>query len=277
MFWIFSRLPNERRFVIVTKWKKVWIITLQTFGLFRILPIFSLFPPRTEETLEETLETYSIVRHLCAPGHNGHRAHQVAVVGTAPTKRQNLSRHILLIYLVIYFIILSIIPANIKRCKRNLLSCGSEPHSTPCLWKLNSLTLYRKEEWYILHKALINEVPSMTWKRFLTFRLRKWKEFWPSTEGVVRRARRSYRYRGWGHKALLAVSVLAPGASVLPIKLWRSYGCNEVVGTKVAITAQLNCHQRLLEAQDKTLTYLQIEAQILSRHAIAFKIRAVGV
>lgn len=109
----------------------------------------------------------------------------------------------------------------------------------------------------------------------LTFPLRKCKEFQPSTEGVDRRARRSHRYRGGGHKTLLAVSVLAPGASVLPIKLWGSYGCNEVVGTKVAITAQLNCHQHLMEAQDQTLTeskYLQIpsEAQILSRHAAAF-------
>lgn len=86
-----------------------------------------------------------------------------------------------------------------------------------------------------------------------TFPLRKCKEFQPSTEGVDRRARRSHRYRGGGHKTLLAVSVLAPGASVLPVKLWGSYGCNEVVGTQVAITAQLNCHQHLMEAQDQTL------------------------
>lgn len=115
-----------------------------------------------------------------------------------------------------------------------------------------------------------------------TFPLRKCKEFQPSTEGVDRRARRSHRYRGGGHKTLLAVSVLAPGASVLPVKLWGSYGCNEVVGTQVAITAQLNCHQHLMEAQDQTLTeskYLQIpsEAQISSRHAAAFKITTAGV
>lgn len=150
-------------------------------------------------------------------------------------------------------------PTSIKRCEKNLLSCVSEPCSTPFLWKLS-----RQKE------AFINEVPATTWKRVLTFRLRKWKELQPSTEGVDRRARRSYRYRGWGHKTWLAVSVLAPGASVLPIKLRGSCGCNEVVGTKVAITAQLNCHQRLMKSQDKTLIYLQIEAQLLCRHAVAF-------
>lgn len=77
-----------------------------------------------------------------------------------------------------------------------------------------------------------------------------------------------------GHKTLLAVSVLAPGVPVLPIKLWESHGCNEVPGTKVAITAQLNCHQHLIEAQVQPLAdckYLQIQsgAEIISQHAAA--------
>lgn len=120
--------------------------------------------------------------------------------------------------------------------------------------KSNQSTLHKQEEWDLLHKAHTNELSSMTWKPFLTFLLRKCKEFQPSTEGVDRRARRSHLYRGGGHKTLLTVSVLAPGAPVLPIKLWGSYGCNEVVGTKVAITAQLNCHQGLMEAFDQDLT-----------------------
>lgn len=105
--------------------------------------------------------------------------------------------------------------------------------------------------------------------------LTKYKKFQPDTEGVDRRARSSHpcRVEG-GHKTLLAVSVLAPGAPVLPIKLWESHGCNEVQGTKVAITAQLNCHQRLMEAQVQTLAnckYLQIqsEAETISQHAAA--------
>lgn len=114
----------------------------------------------------------------------------------------------------------------------------------------------------------------MTWNPFLTFPLRKCKEFQPSTEGVDRRARRSHLYRGEVIKPCLQSLSLPQGPPVLPVKLWGSYGCNEVVGTEVAITAQLNCHQRLMEALDQALTdskYLQIppEARMLSRLAVS--------
>lgn len=98
----------------------------------------------------------------------------------------------------------------------------------------------------------------------LTFPLRKCKEFQPSTEGVDRRARRSHHYRGRGHKTLLVVSVLAPGIPALPIKLWGSCGCNEVVGTEVAITAQLNCHQHLMEVQRPNPYWTQVFTKLPS-------------
>lgn len=106
----------------------------------------------------------------------------------------------------------------------------------------------------------------------MTFPLRKCKEFQPSTEGVDRRARGSHLYRGEVIKHCLQSLSLPPGAPVLPIKLWGSYGCNEVVGTKVAITAQLNCHQHLMEALDQAVTenkYLQIPSEAWLRSRLA--------
>lgn len=90
----------------------------------------------------------------------------------------------------------------------------------------------------------------MTWKSFPNLSSQE-------VQGIPAKHRGSWQkgqevsslQRRGGHKTLLAVSVLAPGIPALPIKLWGSCGCNEVLGTEVAITAQLNCHQHLMEVQ----------------------------
>lgn len=122
-------------------------------------------------------------------------------------------------------------------------------------------------------QTLINEHLSLTC--FATLQPRK-RNSSQGSGGVDRRAGSSGHYRGGGAiKPCLPSLSLPQGPLVLPIKPWESHGCNEVSGTKVAITVQLNCHRCLNGSTSPKCSlgckYLQIrrEPERISQCAVA--------
>ena len=145
------------------------------------------------ERQRKWLETCGMVSHLCDTKNtrpHWQRSHQAVAIGTAPTNR-----------------------------RAGCLRPNCHTHSDANQWKnfshglrhqwdmnhvlqinlLNTLMFYPhlcQPDWNSRPLTLSNELPSMTSNPFLTFPLRKCKEFQLSMEGVDRRARRSHLYRG---------------------------------------------------------------------------------
>lgn len=126
---------------------------------------------------------------------------------------------------------------NQLRNKARHCTCTGQSRNRNCCADLNGRLMAPSMQ------TLINEHLSLTCSATLQPRKRNSSQ---GSGGVDRRAGSPGHYRGGGAIKPCSPSLSLPqGPLVLPIKAWESHGCNEVPGTKVAITAQLNCHRRL--------------------------------
>lgn len=177
---------------------RIWLTENQIS--FDFFPLF-LLPRRTEELTGNLRHSRLCDTENTTP--HWHRSHQAVVIGTATTNRHSgRPRQICYTHSCTnqwqhwshtpcYSVNLTPLcyesSAWYLKMQKQPVAVLYEynhfrpPHTDP--------PLYEQEEKNLLHEALTNELLSVTPNLFLTFPLRKCKEFQPSTEGVDRRAR----------------------------------------------------------------------------------------